>query len=166
MIYSPDVQVDNPVSVAGGTISVDNFPATQPVSGNVSVSNLPATQPVSGTVSVGNFPSIQPVSGTVSAVVSGAVSTTPVVSSSANITQVVSNSSSQVLLPANGSRKKVILFFNSGVWFVKLGATASNTSFTYGISSANTTVEVTTWTGPIDAICTTNGKLVNVTELV
>jgi hypothetical protein len=35
---------------AGGTVSVSNFPATQPVSGTVAVSNFPATQPVSGTV--------------------------------------------------------------------------------------------------------------------
>ncbi|WP_307136704.1 hypothetical protein [Pseudoroseomonas cervicalis] len=39
-----------------GSVSVSNFPATQPVSGSVSVSNLPATQQVAGTVSVGNFP--------------------------------------------------------------------------------------------------------------
>lgn len=32
------------------TVSVSNFPATQPVSGTVAVSNFPATQPVSGTV--------------------------------------------------------------------------------------------------------------------
>lgn len=39
-----------------GTVSVDNFPATQAVSGTVSVGNFPATQAVSGTVDVGNFP--------------------------------------------------------------------------------------------------------------
>lgn len=44
-----------------GTVSVSNFPATQPVSGTVAVSNLPATQPISGTVSVGNFPTVQQV---------------------------------------------------------------------------------------------------------
>ncbi len=32
------------------TVSVSNFPGTQPVSGTVAVSNFPATQPVSGTV--------------------------------------------------------------------------------------------------------------------
>lgn len=32
------------------TVSVSNFPSTQPISGSVSVSNLPGTQPVSGTV--------------------------------------------------------------------------------------------------------------------
>ena len=61
----------------GGTVAVNNFPAsqavtgtffqtTQPVSGNVNVGNFPATQPVSGSVSVGNFPATQPVSGSVS----------------------------------------------------------------------------------------------------
>ena len=43
-------------ATVSGTVSVGNFPATQPVSGTVSVGNFPATQPVSGTVSVGNFP--------------------------------------------------------------------------------------------------------------
>jgi hypothetical protein len=47
----------------GGSVSVSNFPATQPISGSISVSNLPATQPVSGSVSVCNFPATQPVTG-------------------------------------------------------------------------------------------------------
>jgi hypothetical protein len=53
-----------------GSVSVSNFPATQPVSGSVSVSNFPATQavtgtffqatqPISGSVSVSNFPTTQ-----------------------------------------------------------------------------------------------------------
>lgn len=42
-----------PVTFSGNpSVSVSNFPATQPVSGTVSVSNFPATQAVSGTVSV------------------------------------------------------------------------------------------------------------------
>jgi hypothetical protein len=61
----------NPLAVSG-TVSVGNFPATQPVSGSVSVSNFPATQTVdgsvtvSGTVDVGNFPATQTVDGSVS----------------------------------------------------------------------------------------------------
>jgi len=72
---------------SGGSVSVNNFPATFPatqsgtwstgrtwtlssladsitasVSGSVSISNFPATQPVSGSVSVSNFPATQPVS--------------------------------------------------------------------------------------------------------
>lgn len=50
-----------------GSVSVSNFPGTQPVSGTVAVSNFPATQPVSGTVAVSNFPGTQPISGTVTA---------------------------------------------------------------------------------------------------
>jgi hypothetical protein len=62
-------------STVTGSVSVTNFPATQPVSGSVSVSNFPATQavtgtfwqatqPVSGSVSVDNFPATQAVTGT------------------------------------------------------------------------------------------------------
>lgn len=56
------------------TVSVSNFPATQPVSGTVAVSNFPATQPVSGTVSVSNFPATQAVTQSTSPwVISGTV---------------------------------------------------------------------------------------------
>lgn len=48
-----DVRMVGPLSVkpvtgSTTTVSVANFPATQPVSGSVAVSNFPATQPVSG----------------------------------------------------------------------------------------------------------------------
>jgi hypothetical protein len=74
-------------SSGGGSssVSVSNFPATQPVSGTVAVSNFPAagltnsqlrgapvdvadggaSLTVDGTVAVSNFPATQPVSGTV-----------------------------------------------------------------------------------------------------
>jgi hypothetical protein len=62
-------------STVTGSVSVTNFPTTQPISGSVSVSNFPATQavtgtfwqttqPVSGSVSVSNFPATQAVTGT------------------------------------------------------------------------------------------------------
>lgn len=54
--------IGDPIPVAG-TVSVDNFPATQAVTGTF----WQATQPVSGSVSVSNFPATQPVSGTVTA---------------------------------------------------------------------------------------------------
>lgn len=59
-----DVRVVGPLSVkpvtgSTTTVSVANFPATQPVSGTVAVSNFPATQPVSGTF----WQATQPVSG-------------------------------------------------------------------------------------------------------
>ena len=60
-------QATQPVSDAGGSLTVDDGAGSLTVDGSVSVSNFPATQPVSGTVSVGNFPATQPVSGTVTA---------------------------------------------------------------------------------------------------
>ena len=82
------------------------------------------------------------------------------------VTQVTSTGANQTLLSANASRKKAILFFETGIWSVKFGATASTTSRTYLVSSSNVTIEVPVWAGRIDAICTTAGKIVNVTDLV
>jgi hypothetical protein len=42
-------------AMAAGTITINNFPAVQPVSGAF----YPAVQAVSGTVSIGNFPALQ-----------------------------------------------------------------------------------------------------------
>ena len=60
-----------PVSIASlPSVEVSNFPATQPISGSVSVSNFPATQAVSiatlPSVEINNFPATQPISGSVS----------------------------------------------------------------------------------------------------
>lgn len=50
-----------------GSVSVSNFPATQPISGSVSVSNFPATQPVSGPLTDAQLRATAvPISGTVS----------------------------------------------------------------------------------------------------
>lgn len=98
--------------------------------------------------------------------ISGTVSTTPSTSGSASVNQVTSTAANQTLLAANGSRKKAILFFNSGIWHVKFGIGASATSRTLVVNSGNYLLEVDTWTGQIDALCTTAGKLVDVTEMV
>jgi hypothetical protein len=59
----------NKVSIGtDGHVSVDNFPATQPISGNIEVNNFPATQPITGTVAVSNLPVTQEVSGVVGVV--------------------------------------------------------------------------------------------------
>jgi hypothetical protein len=55
--------------IDSGSVSVSNFPATQPISGSVSVSNFPATQNVSGTVTA--------LQGTSPWVVSGTITTSP-----------------------------------------------------------------------------------------
>lgn len=149
--FSQETVIQNtplPVDTSGQTINVGNFPAVQPVSAtNLDIRDLAfATDKVD-------------VSGS-------SVTTTPVVSSSSTVTQITSNSSNQTLLAANASRKKAILHFLNGTWDVKFGATASPTSRTLRVSTAGFILEVDTWTGIIDAICTTNGKLVDITELV
>lgn len=58
-----------PVTDNGGSLTVD---------GSVTVSNFPATQPVSGTVAVSNLPATQAVSGTLTAVTTVGTITNPV----------------------------------------------------------------------------------------
>ncbi len=142
--YSPDVTIENvPLPIEGGN------PTPVTVGGTISVTNFPATQPVSGTVSVGNFPATQPVSGPLTDTqlratpvpVSGTVTTSPVVSNTATISQVVLTSNTNaMLLAANGSRKMFIVFAPKATLYLKFGATASSTSFTYPILAANTTL--------------------------
>jgi hypothetical protein len=166
-IWSPEVDVQNQVVLdPSSTVSVSNFPATQPVSGSVSVSgsvtvgNFPATQPVSGAVSVSNFPATQPVSGTV------AVSNFPGTSSSATITRVATSGSSTLLLAANANRKGFIITTETGTAnYVALAATASLTSYTYLLGSA-TVLDKTGYTGPVSLIRSSGSGNVQVTELV
>lgn len=149
-----------------GDVTVNNFPATQVVSGSVAVSNFPATQPVSGTVTVANPGLTDSQLRATPVPVSGSISTTPVVASTATVSQLTSNGSNQTLLAANASRKRAILFFSSGIWNVKFGAVASGTSRTLQVNASNYFLEIPTYVGQIDAICTTSGKLVDITELV
>jgi len=51
-----------------GSVSVSNFPATQPVSGTVGVNNFPATQPISGSVAVTALPGSPAQDATVAAI--------------------------------------------------------------------------------------------------
>ena len=58
-------QATQPVSIASAPVTpVTDNGGSLTVDGSVSVSNFPATQPVSGSVSVSNFPATQSVSGT------------------------------------------------------------------------------------------------------
>ncbi len=165
-IWSPEVNVDNPVVIdPSSTISVSNFPATQPVSGSVSIS---------GSVSVSNFPATQPVSGPLTDTqlratpvpISGSVSTTPLISSSATVAQVVlTTNTNATLLAANANRKKAILYAPKNTLYIKFGATASATSFTYVVTAMSTTLEINNWAGQIDVFSTV-GQTVNITELV
>ena len=169
-IYSSDTVIDNPVTVAGGiidasgsSVSVTNFPATQPVSGTVSVGNFPATQPVSGSVNVGNFPATQAVSGTVS--IAGTVNVLTAVASTATLTITVATANTDTMvLAANVNRKSAIIFIPKTSTSLKYGTGASATSFTFLTGSANTTLIVTGYTGQINVYG--SGQSINATELV
>lgn len=87
------------------------------------------------------------------------------VSSTSTITQVTTTGTNTTLLAANASRKKAIIFIPNATVVIKLGVTASATSFTYKITSNNTTLEIDTWTGQIDALSTSGSSVNNVTEL-
>lgn len=172
------------MSAFSNEVSVNNFPADNaltdaqlratpvPVSvpGSVAVTGpltdtqLRATPVfVSGAVTTGGLTDTQLRAAPVP--VSGTVTTSPVVSSTSTITQVSSTGSNQTILAANANRKRVVLYFNSGIWNVKLGAVASGSSRTLQVNSSGYYLEVPIWTGQIDAQCTTSGKLVDVTEL-
>lgn len=133
------------VSDVTGTVSVSNFPATQPVSGSLTV-NLGLTDAELRATPV-------------------PVSTTPVVATTSTVTNVVSTATNQTLLAANANRKKVVLFFEGSTQYVKLGATASASSYTYKIAANNTSLEITGYTGIIDSLGTA-GKAILVTELL
>lgn len=92
------------------------------------------------------------------------IATVPAPALTSTAVQITSTGVNQILLAANATRQKAILFFSSGIWNIKLGVEATATSFTYVSASANTLIEISPWAGEIDAICTTSGKLVNVTE--
>ena len=90
--------------IAGLSVSVSNFPATQAVTGTFFQTTQPVsgtfwqtTQPVSGSVSVSNFPATQTVSGTVSAAPSSTVGNAPT-SASVGV-------ASSTIIAANASRK-------------------------------------------------------------
>ncbi len=164
-MHSDEVIIQNvPLPIDGGNATAVKVDGSVSVSGSVNVGNVPATQPISGTVSVGNFPATQPVSGSVSIV--GTVPVTTGNASASTVAQVaLSMNVNTTLLSANANRKKIILFAPKTTLYIKLGATASATSFSYIVSGANTTIEITGWGGQVDVLSTSN-QSVNVTELV
>jgi hypothetical protein len=85
--------------------------------------------------------------------------------STGTVTLVVSSASNITLLAADSNTKKVIIFFEGATQYVKLGATASSTSYSYKIPNNNTSIEISGYTGIIDCIGTA-GKNILVTKLV
>ncbi len=132
-IFTPEVQVNDGVNV-------NNFPATQNVAGSVSVSNFPVVQPIND-----NGGSIT-VDGSVS------VSNLNASAATATVTNISVNPSSAVSLAAsNAARLKLIVHNEAGTLFVKLGTSASISSYTYRLT-ANAVLELSGYTGDVTGI--------------
>lgn len=144
-LSSIDSKLTNPLPISG-TVSVSNFPATQPVSGTVTANQ--GTSPWVENVSQIN--GITPlmgngVTGTGSLRVTLASDTTsnsnpflvtPNTSSTATLSNVASSATSVTLLSSNAARKGMTIFNDSTqVLYVKFGTTASATSYTVQIAS-------------------------------
>ncbi len=156
-LFSSDVTVDNTVLIEGGNVNAvktDGSAVTQPISGSVGVTgSVAVTGPLTDTQLRAT-----PVP------ISGTVSTTALVATTSNITQVVlTNNTNATLLAINSARIRAIIFVPSQTLQIKLGATASTTSFTYKVTAANSTIEITGYTGRIDAFGM--GQTVTITEL-
>lgn len=100
-------------------------------------------------------------------VISGTASLTPITVTASTISRIANSVASQTLLAANGSRKAAFLFNDSSTTncYVKLGATASATSFTLKLFATDTYImDPPTYTGVIDYICDAASGSMEVTE--
>ena len=142
-IWSPTVE-----NVEGGNIAVTNFPATQAVTASDldirDLSSATDSVTVTGSVSVSNFPGASVAAATVTS-----VSVSPTVAT---------------LAASNPSRVKLIVHNEGGTLFVKLGSAATASSYSYRLI-ANSTLEITAYTGAVTAIKQTGTSNALVTEL-
>jgi len=158
--------------VVSGTVDANITNASLPVTGPVTDAQLRATPvPVAtdGLTDTQLRATAVPVSGPLTDAQLRAtpvpVSTTAATASSSTVTLVVSSATSITILAANAARKKAVLFFEGSTQYVKLGATASPTSYTYKVAANSTVIEIPSeWTGRIDCQGTA-GKSILVTEL-
>lgn len=164
---SQDVFVDNTVLIEGGNtnaVKTDGSGVTQPVSGSVSVSGSVTTNQGTPTSAANSWP-VEVTDGTNTLGTSAhPLQTISAVASTSTVTAVTTTGSNITLLAANPNRKKAILFIEGSTQYIKLGAVASATSYTYKATANNTVIEITNWAGIIDSIGT-SGKAVLVTEL-
>lgn len=186
-----DVTINN--SSGGGAVNIQDGGNSITVDGSISVSNFPATQPVSavslplpagaataalqtqpgvdiGDVTINNAAGASAVNiqdGGNSITVDGLVSTSQITSSTSSVTSVASSASSVQLLASNSSRK-MAMFYNDStkILYLKLGTTASNTSYTLQlVGGAYYELPSPVYTGRIDGIWASVNGNVRITEL-
>lgn len=140
----------NPVPVSG-TVTANAGSGPFPVSDNG------GSLTVDGTVAVSNFPAVQSVNDNGgSLTVDGTVAVTFPSSGSATESNVSGSASNVTLLAANASRKMTMIYNDStSDLYVKLGATASTSSFTVKlVANAYYELPLPVYTGIIDGIWT------------
>jgi hypothetical protein len=165
-----------PTTGGAGTISADVTDRSGRLLGHVTVDNASiavtgtfwqATQPVSGTVTANAGSGTFTISGTVTANAgTGTFATKETRSSTPNSSFVNSNTSSILILASNANRLGATLYNDSTqVAYVKLGVTASTTSYTIQMLP-NSYYEVPfNYTGEIDAIWPVANGAMRYTEL-
>lgn len=133
-----------------------------PVSGNVSTGGLTDTQLRASSVPVsGPLTDVQlratpvPISGSVSI---GSSSTL------ATVTNVSVGTSVLTLSASNAAKTRVLVYNETGTLFVKLGAAASATSYSYRLT-ANTSLEIVGYAGLVTAVKLSGTTPVLVTEI-
>lgn len=174
-------------------VSVNNLPATQPISGNVgitgnvSVGNFPATQPVSissqplptgastsalqtaGNTSLGS-PSdaavVDPTSnGSIIALLKGLLQETVSAGTSGTFTAISLVANVGQSIAANPNRKMVIISSVTGTILIGVGFTATSTNWSYR-AVTNATVEIPTTGAPLlISFFATSNSTVNVTQI-
>lgn len=156
-VFSSDVNVDSSVLPTGAATDASVQALTKPSDIQL-VDGSAHIQPISGTVT-------GPLTDTQLRATPVPVSSTPVVSNSATITRVATSTTAVTALASNASRKKAIIATETGSTYVAFGATATSTNYTY-LLSANSTLEIPTWTGSISVIRSAGSGNIQVTELV
>lgn len=146
---------------------VQNFPATQPVSGPLTDTQLRATAlPISGNVGIaGNVEVVNDVGNPLP--VSGTVSTTLHTSATGTQTSVANAVTNVTLLAANSDRKGATIYNDdtAAILKIKLGATASASSFTCAIAPGGYYEVPFGYTGIIDGIASVATGNARITEM-
>lgn len=181
-------QGTSPWNVFGG-VAITNTPSvnqgTTPWVVAAAITNTPTvnqgTIPWVVTSAITNTPTV--LQGTIPWVVSAAITNTPTVNqgtspwvtssspvtaTASSISRVANSASSQTLAAANGARKGLFLYNDSASanCYVKFGATASATSFTFKMFYTDTYImDPPTYTGVVDYICDAASGSMEVNEL-
>jgi hypothetical protein len=173
-----------------GSVDVGNFPASQTVNGTVAATQSGTwdVADITGTVSLPTGAATETTLAAASAKLpatlgqktmanslavvlasdQSAVSTNESVSATATLSNVASSASSVSLLASNSSRKGAMIFNDSTqVLYVKLGATASTTSYTVQIAASGyyELPPAHIYTGAIDGIWASANGNARITEL-